>query len=186
METAITGLVAICGLVLSGLVVLIERGRDKKAAADALVGRAAGFNAWTALVEKSDDARARYGVQVHNSLSTPVYDVLIESTTATGEVFPKTLRLDTVPPGDYFFESSFDRGGTWSFGEPSLGVAGLHPVMRKPRWRVVSLAFRDAYGEWWERTPQGLVSCDSERVAIDRQARAVQDVNTKMTVVVRR
>lgn len=190
MDAFIGVFIAALSVILSGWMLKVERKRDAVAKEESITARAAGLNAWTAVVEAppappenaegAPAPKAKYGVQVQNSTQVPVYDMVILATTAKGTIFPLDLKLDTVPPGDYFFQSSFGGGrASWDFGNPSAGIHGLHPVMRKPEWRVVCMSFRDAYGQWWVRTPDGLMRQESRPAAEQVTATIRQGVQAR-------
>lgn len=187
-------LIALVSLIFSGGMFFIERARDKRADAERVTARAAGMNAWTAVAEpnEGEEGKSRYGVQVRNSTEVPVYDVVIVHAMANGKIFGRDLRLDTVPPGDFFFESSFREGSpTWDFGSMSTEIERLHPVMRKRAWSVISLTFRDSAGQWWLRTQNGLTRCGNpqdanNRADIVRQEAAARAATAAVRVDARR
>lgn len=177
--------VAVVGLVVSFLMLTVERKRDAEAKKAQLSGRVVNVNAWTAEMVGVGEGSPEYGVVVQNSTEVPVFDMTILHTTAWGAAFPKPLVLDTVPPGAFFFASSFEKGPRWDFGRNAAELTGLHPVMRKREWRVFSMRFRDAHNVWWVRTPLGLEQADTEERAKQIEDIQVQQVAANAAVAVK-
>lgn len=185
MEALIGAIVGILGLVVSVMLFRIEKQRDAKAEVQTHEERAEGFKIWIAAAEVTGE-KSRYGVHVQNVTSGSISDVVAVTTTAKGTLFPRDLRIGSVPPGDFFFTSSFEGGGKWDFGTPAGEVLGLHPIMRKREWRVVCAGFRDSTGQWWIRDDKGLHACVSEQVVrqqvqISRQSAMASRVASKAT-----
>lgn len=96
----------------------------------------------------------RRGVLLSNSSTSPVFDVVVDSTyslsknTAPEVLSPLTITM--LPPGEFvaFRDSKYP----WTFPrQRSPEHRDIQAIMNNPGWRVTRLSFTDGQGIRWER-----------------------------------
>lgn len=114
------------------------------------------LNAWSISrpTQNGEDPVTRRGILVSNSSTSPVFDVVIESTySPSKQTAPEALKAVTItvlPPGDFvvFRHSTYP----WTFPrERTAEDRNVQAVMNNPGWRVTLLSFTDSQGVRWER-----------------------------------
>jgi hypothetical protein len=134
----------------------IERARDHANANRIRQQQATLVSAWTVScpdheLELSGGApiEERDGVRIQNSSNAPVHDVVVRSSSLAGT--NKDATLSIVPPGDLVMLRN--KKFPWSLAKPRSYIKGaIHPITKRPEWRVHSIAFTDASGVRWERS----------------------------------
>ncbi|NNG38365.1 hypothetical protein HJ588_03625 [Flexivirga sp. ID2601S] len=143
---------AIAAAVVARRLYAIEVGRDVASAEAARREEPSKVCAWVATW--LDDEGRDDGMELVNGASTPVYDVLVHSTSKTGREEP-VLRMNVVPPGRYFVRRT-NTQYHWDFPRPVRHLVGeIRPIMKKPDWTVTELTFADAAGRRWRRDEHG-------------------------------
>lgn len=135
----------------------VEAGRDREVAASRRRGQANQVAAWIVVeIEPGAEAPRAVGVVVHNSSDSVIYDVQVVATAKNGRV-PKPIRLELLPPGDFYLKEKPGTAVGWAFAKSTAEVAGamLRPVTTSRDLRVQLLTFRDSADVLWERTRNG-------------------------------
>lgn len=103
------------------------------------------------------------GVMIQNSSNAPVHDVIVRSSSIAGP--NKDAKLNIVPPGDLVMLRN--KKYPWSLAKPRSYIKGaIHPITKRPDWRVQSIDFTDASGVRWERSGSVLREIDSQSDAV--------------------
>ncbi|KXO90500.1 hypothetical protein AXK61_07740 [Tsukamurella pseudospumae] len=118
--------------------------------------QASQISAWCIALVDNDDQVIDRGLLIHNSSSTPVYDVEVDSTYAwrsTDEPKPRSMfRMGVLPPGDFITTVTSEYDG-WSFPDSrEIFELKVRPVTKSKAWSVTALRFTDAQGLPWGRT----------------------------------
>ncbi|MGX9902071.1 hypothetical protein ACW0JT_23675 [Arthrobacter sp. SA17] len=133
----------------------IESNRDRTSEENRLRSHASTVTAWSAAHLDSDGNTLAYGVVLNNGSTTPIFDVALDAQDLLGKLRP--LKLQLLPPGQYFVEALKDRTG-WALPEHANALAGFtRPITRKAEWCVTYLQFRDAQNEAWRRSNTGFL-----------------------------
>lgn len=132
----------------------IESERDQIAEIARRREQASRVSAWAA-VRWDETGSRRDGIVIQNESTSPVFDVKIESEHHSEESYPLTLTV--LPPGTYFAAKTSTKYH-WEFPDAVSQLEGvIRPIMKKPQWKVISLAFADASGDEWARTERGIL-----------------------------
>ncbi|MBK5248941.1 MAG: hypothetical protein JJE50_05840 [Actinomycetales bacterium] len=159
--TAVVALGALGAAVWAGLtardVDRVEAVRDLAAADLRRRSQATQVAAWIVVkLEVGADTGRGIGVVVHNSSDSVIYDVEIV-TSAKNERVPKPIRLEPLPPADFYVREKPGHPHGWAFAKATSEVtdAALRPVTTSRDLRVQRLTFRDSADVYWERTRHG-------------------------------
>ncbi|MGO3886239.1 MAG: hypothetical protein ACTJHU_08075 [Mycetocola sp.] len=116
--------------------------------------QAIGISAWMSYAVHPDrDESSHNGINLLNSSSAAIYDVVITATTyGTTE---HTFSASVCPPGEYFarwIHPSHRQRTNWAWEllSPLNDIADYtRPYSRSDKWKVTSLTFTDGAGTRW-------------------------------------
>lgn len=130
----------------------IESGRDERAAERTAREQASHISAWCV----AEVNTKQKGILLHNSSTSPVYNVEVYSTYAAsnaGSPEPqKPFQMGILPPGDFISIAS-SAPYVWEFPDSTeTRDEPVRPVTRNKAWAVNAIRFTDAHGLGWERS----------------------------------
>ncbi|WP_154793049.1 hypothetical protein [Occultella kanbiaonis] len=159
--TAVAAIGALAAAIWAGITARdlyrVETDRDQRSEDDRRRAQATQVAAWIVIELEADaDTPRGVGVVVHNSSDSVIYDVEIETSAKNGRT-PKPIRMELLPPGDYYLREKHAHPRGWAFARSTEEVldATLRPVTTSRDLRVQSLTFRDSADLRWRRTRNG-------------------------------